>query len=205
VTGVDQSRFPLVSVTVQGCTSQSGAPVFAVTENGTTVPKSAITAEDPNRTAAIALAIDASDSMKGAPLAAALGAAESFVAAKRPVDRVALYTFGHDAGVAQPLTADGGALDGALHQVAVSSQQGTALYDAVQQASEDLSTSPGGRRVLVVLSDGGDNSSTASQAGALQAAPAAHAVGYALALKTAGTPLRPPRPPARGPARRRHH
>ncbi len=198
ITAVDQSRFPLVSVAVQGCSSSSGAPVFSVAENGTAVPRSAITAEDPNRTAAIALAIDASDSMKGAPLRDALNAAKTFVASKRSVDRVALYTFGRDAGVAQPLTADTAKLDASLGSVAVSAQQGTALYDAVRQASEDLSTAPGGRRVLVVLSDGGDSSSLTSLAGAVAAAHAADAVVYAIALQTAATRIGPLRQLASG-------
>jgi tight adherence protein B len=198
VTGVDQTRFPLVSVAVQGCASTSGTPVFSVSENGTAVPQSAITAEDPNRTAAIALAIDASDSMKGAPLRDALAAAQTFVASKRTNDRVAVYTFGKVAGVAQPMTSDAASLNASLGSVAVSSEQGTALYDAVQQASDDLSTAPGGRRVLVVLSDGGDTSSTASLAAAVGAAHAADAVVYSIALQTAQTRVAPLRQLASG-------
>jgi tight adherence protein B len=136
--------------------------------------------------------------MKGAPLRDALNAAKTFVASKRPVDRVAVYTFGRDAGVAQPFTADAATLDASLGSVAVSAQQGTALYDAVRQASEDLSTAPGGRRVLVVLSDGGDSSSLTSLPGAVAAAHAADAVVYSIALQTATTKIGPLRQLAGG-------
>ena len=56
---------------------------------------------------------------------------------------------------------------------------GTSLYDAIYLASRDLETREG-RRVIVVVTDGGDTTSTKTYHDALRAAQMADAVLYAI-------------------------
>ena len=62
--------------------------------------------------------------------------------------------------MAQPLTADTGALATALAGLGIDAVQGTALNDAVVTGVRALATAPvASRRVLIVLTDGNDSSS----------------------------------------------
>jgi hypothetical protein len=76
----------------------------------------------------------------GEPIVAARKAALAFVQAKRPNDSMALYSFGHEANPLQALDTDTNALGTALGQLDLDTQQGTALYQSVIQASSELST-----------------------------------------------------------------
>jgi VWFA-related protein len=64
----------------------------------------------------------------------------------------------------------------------------TALYDAVLAGLEYLSRASRARRVLVVVSDGGDNASQARREEVLRQAQASNAMIYTLGLRDAARP-----------------
>lgn len=113
-----------------------------------------------------------------------------FNALRRGRDQAFLMTFDDGPQVIKEFTGDGGDLrDTILKQRAGG---GTALYDAVYTASEKLlnnSPLPSGpnpdvRRVLVVISDGDDNSSTRSRGEAVEMAQRAGVIIYAISTST---------------------
>jgi tight adherence protein B len=119
--------------------------------------------------------------MAGKPLAEAAAAATAFVASKPACDRIALVTFGRHAsqqGAFSSATIDA---DNALRTLAVGANSGTALWDAVDLSARVLASQPGGR-VLVLLTDGNDVGSRASEDAALSSLHHAGAVVYPIAF-----------------------
>jgi VWFA-related protein len=108
-----------------------------------------------------ALALDTSGSMTGQPLIDLQNAADAFVNALAPDDQVALIDFGVRGGSGVrtdvPLTADHNAV---LNGVATLSTGGdTPLFDAIETAVASVSQGPVGRRAVVLMTDGGENTS----------------------------------------------
>jgi tight adherence protein B len=120
--------------------------------------------------------------MAGTPLAAAATAAEAFVAAKPASDRISLVTFGAKAVQQSRFSTATIDADNALRSVAVDAHTGTALWDAVVTAAHGLASQPDGGRVVVLLTDGADVSSSATRKEAVAAAHAAGAVVYPIAF-----------------------
>jgi Ca-activated chloride channel family protein len=113
-----------------------------------------------------------------------------FNALRRGRDQAFLMTFDDGPQIIKDFTGDGGELrDTILKQRAGG---GTALYDAVYAASEELlnkSPLPSGpnpdvRRVLVIISDGDDNSSNHSRGEAVEMAQRAGVIIYAISSST---------------------
>jgi len=108
---------------------------------------------------------------------------------RRHKDLAFLMTFDSEPSVIQDYTEDLGTLrDVILRQRAGG---GTALYDAIYLASQQLSNPPGPsgdnpqvRRVLVVISDGDDNQSSHSRGEAIEMAQRAGVVLYAISTST---------------------
>jgi Ca-activated chloride channel family protein len=92
-----------------------------------------------------------------------------------PQDAVALYTFDSDIQELRAFTHNYGSLDSALRFVHGSG--GTSLYDAIFYAARDLEQRPG-RKVIVVISDGGNTTSSRGSEESLRAAQLADAVIY---------------------------
>jgi tight adherence protein B len=155
VTGIDAVQFPTIRATVVSSAGPSVRP--ALTENGT--PVTALDATNLASCKSIAVAIDRSQSMRGKSFADAIAAARSFIAAKQGCDRVAVVAFGSGVMGLSRFTANGDLADSALAGLAVDDHQGTALYDAIAYASSELAHESAGR-VLVLLTDGTDTSST---------------------------------------------
>jgi VWFA-related protein len=113
---------------------------------------------------AVALVLDTSLTMQGAKLRAGIDAAEDFVRDLEERDLVAILAFDESLDVVAPLSSDRSAAILALESLR--SGGGTALYDAVFEASEALHrVEPGFRRVAVVLSDGRDESASGLEPG----------------------------------------
>jgi Ca-activated chloride channel homolog len=113
-----------------------------------------------------------------------------FNALRRGKDQAFLMTFDDGAQVIEGFTGDTGDLrDTILKQRAGG---GTALYDAVYSASEELlaksplppGPNPDVRRVLVVISDGDDNSSNRSRGAAVEMAQRAGVIIYTISTST---------------------
>jgi VWFA-related protein len=113
-----------------------------------------------------------------------------FNALRRGKDQAFLMTFDDGAQVIENFTGDTGDLrDTILKQRAGG---GTALYDAVYSASQELlnkspmppGPNPDVRRVLVVISDGDDNSSNRSRGEAVEMAQRAGVIIYTISTST---------------------
>ena len=94
-----------------------------------------------------------------------------------PADQAAVYSFSSEVTVLQSFTRDRAALDKALGRVRP--QTGTSVYDAVLLASEQLARRKG-RRVIVMITDGGDTTSYVRFGDALRASHDAEVAVYPL-------------------------
>jgi VWFA-related protein len=132
----------------------------------------------------VGLLVDSSASMHSSRRLIIAGAA-AFAAASHPQDEVFALAFNEDVTAAlppgAPFTSDSVVLEAALER-SVSARGRTALYDAISTGVDYLSRGSRERRVLVVLSDGGDNASRATRAAAVRKAQASNAVIYTVAL-----------------------
>ena len=126
-----------------------------------------------------------------------------FNALRRGRDQAFLMTFDDGPQVIKEFTGDGGELrDTILKQRAGG---GTSLYDAVYAASQELlnkSPLPPGpntdvRRVLVVISDGDDNSSNRSRGAAVEMAQRAGVIIYSISTSTQWVNVDDERDPAK--------
>uniref|UniRef100_Q01U19 von Willebrand factor, type A n=1 Tax=Solibacter usitatus (strain Ellin6076) TaxID=234267 RepID=Q01U19_SOLUE len=96
-----------------------------------------------------------------------------------PEDMAALYTFNWEIREQQPFSRDLRAFDNRLKMM--HGEAGTAMYDAVYLAAQRLEPRDG-RKVIVVVTDGGDTVSRLSVQKALEAAQLADAVIYAIVV-----------------------
>jgi len=94
-----------------------------------------------------------------------------------PKDALALYSFNYEVRKLTHFTRNHATLERALH--GLKSEAGTSLYDAIWLASEELENRDG-RKVILVVTDGGDTTSTKDFHAALKAAQLADAVIYSI-------------------------
>jgi Ca-activated chloride channel family protein len=95
----------------------------------------------------------------------------------RPIDALSLYDFSEVVSQDVPFTADLKTIDRGVDHVHTGAA--TALYDAVFLGAQALETRQG-RKVLVVITDGGDTASQINYHGALRAAQQAEAIVYSI-------------------------
>lgn len=184
ITTVDTSKYPTVTLTVTAPATLGGDRVagdaFTLTENGQALDIEVTYLG--NDQLQVVLVVDTSGSMRGDPLAAAKSAGASFVAQMPPGTRFGVVGFGARPAVASPLSPDRDATVAALQNLDADGT--TALYDALLLGLGQFAPD-GGRRALVVLSDGGD---TASQATLESAQAALAGSGVELAVVELVTP-----------------
>ena len=94
-------------------------------------------------------------------------------------DAIALYQFDEEVKELAPFTSDIRRIDRAISQVTVGGT--TSLFDAVYLASQALKKRQG-RKVLVVITDGGDTQSSVSYDEAVRAAQQAEALIYSVII-----------------------
>ncbi|HUA63256.1 MAG TPA: VWA domain-containing protein [Verrucomicrobiae bacterium] len=126
----------------------------------------------------VALMIDVSGSTAkdlGLEMDSATKFLHALLAEGRPDDRVALYSFDDTVRVEQPYSHNFTLLTNALRKIHGSA--GTSLYDAITLVSQDLERRQG-RKVMVVVSDGGETTSRYTSHDALKALQMADAVIY---------------------------
>jgi Ca-activated chloride channel family protein len=187
----DQSLTPDIKVDVKlvnvfaSVTDANGAPVanlkkenFRVLEDD--VPqKIAVFSQEPALPLSIVLAIDTSLSTRidlPFELESARRFVHSIVHGERK-DTLALYCFSHEVQEMVPFTFDLVRIDHAIDRVRVGSS--TAMYDAVYLGSQALEKRQG-RKVMVVITDGGDTASQVDYADALREAQQAEALLYSV-------------------------
>jgi Ca-activated chloride channel homolog len=164
-------------------TDAHGAPVghltkgnFSLSEDGVE-QKVAVFDKESALPLSIVLAVDTSLSTKK-DLPLELASARRFThAILRPVDALSLYQFNEIVDELVPFTADLKTIDHGIDRIRVGSA--TALYDAMYLGSRALEKR-GGRKVMVVITDGGDTVSKVDYRDAVRAAQEAEAIVYSL-------------------------
>lgn len=168
--------------------------VVRVTENGQDVDSLLITSADAQTSQrfGIVLAIDASISMRGRAIKAAMSAARALAAERRTNQQLGLIVFNKDPNAVLPLTSDPANIEAALRAEPALSP-GTQIYDAVDKAVSMIEGAHIQAGSVVVLSDGADTGSKASEAEAAARARNAHIRVFAVGLKSRffeGAPLK---------------
>ena len=111
----------------------------------------------------VGLVVDHSGSM-GPKLAEVIAAARTFVQSSNPQDQMFVVNFNENVALglpeAIPFTASSAVLESAIGTPPATGR--TSLYDAIAKASEHLQTGSRDKKVLIVISDGGDNASMRS-------------------------------------------
>jgi len=127
----------------------------------------------------IVLAVDTSlSTRKDLPLE--LTSARKFVhAIVRPQDGLAVYKFSEEVHQVVPFTSDLKAIDAGIDRIR--NGAATALYDAIFLGSEALSRRHG-RKVMVLITDGGDTVSQVNYGEALRAAQESEALIYSVII-----------------------
>ena len=181
VVGVDVGGYPNLQVSV---VSPPGSAQPELSENGVAVK--GLAAVNLGRAKSVALLVDVSQSMRGQKLADAVAAARSFVAGKAAADRVELITFGHQAVALTGFSSSSADADAALRGLTVDGTPGTALWDAVALAARQLAAESNPGRVLIVLTDGQDVSSSVTLPQAIAAVHRAGASAYPIGIAGRG-------------------
>jgi Ca-activated chloride channel family protein len=154
-----------------------GKDDFGISDNG--VPQEiAIFSKQTDQPLSVALLIDVSGST-AKDLKFEIDSASRFLRALLAEgnleDRVALYSFDDTVRVVHSYTHNFAAIDSALKKVGGSA--GTSLYDAIYLTAHDLELRQG-RKVMVIISDGGNTTSRYDTHQALEAAQMADTVIY---------------------------
>jgi len=166
-------------------TDTNGAPVanlqkenFLLKEDGKD-QKISIFSKESALPLSIVLAVDTSlSTRKDLPLE--LASARKFAhTIVRPEDGLAVYKFSEEVSQMVPFTSDLKKIDAGIDRVHNGSA--TALYDAVYLGSQALSRRQG-RKVMVVITDGGDTMSQVNYKEALRAAQEAEAIIYSIII-----------------------
>jgi Ca-activated chloride channel homolog len=164
-------------------TDEHGAPVanlqkenFALLEDGR-AQKLAVFDKESALPLSIVLDIDTSlSTRKDLPLE--LTSARRFVhAILRPVDALSLYGFSEIVSEVVPFTSDAKVVDRGIDRMRLGSA--TALYDALYLGSHALIPRQG-RKVMVVITDGGDTVSKVDYKEAVRSAQEAEAIVYSI-------------------------
>jgi len=150
---------------------------FTIADNG--IPQEiAVFNRQTDQPVSVALLVDVSGST-AKDLKFEIDSASRFLhvllAEGNPEDRVALYSFDDSVRMVHSYTHNFAALDGALKKVAGSA--GTSLWDAIYLTAHDLEPRQG-RKVMVIVSDGGETTSHYDSHQALRAAQLADTVIY---------------------------
>jgi Ca-activated chloride channel family protein len=164
-------------------TDEHGSPVGNLTKDNFQIfedghpQKISVFGKESELPLSIVLDIDTSlSTRKDLPLE--LASARRFAhAIIRPVDALSLYDFSEVVSQDVPFTADLKTIDHGIDRVHTGAA--TALYDAVFLGAQALETRQG-RKVLVVITDGGDTVSQVNYHGALRAAQQAEAIVYSI-------------------------
>lgn len=145
-------------------TDRDGKPVrglscgdFSVLDNGVPVDLAECGPEEgrSERPLSIAVLLDLSQSM-GSQIGRVEEAARALLAGLRPGDEVLVAKFSDQVTVLQPFTGESGALAHSLGSIG-RARGGTALFQSIESTLKDV-RERSGRKVILVVSDGQDNS-----------------------------------------------
>jgi Ca-activated chloride channel family protein len=174
VTVTDRDGRPMTGLTKQD---------FTVCDNEQRQAITVFTAGDAGLSVAVAL--DHSFSMAGEPLQTMKSATHTFLDALAPTDRAMLIGIGSTVDLLAPLSTDRAAQHRAVGTLDAFGS--TSLRDAMVTALDRIAPAPG-RRALVLLSDGGDRYSQATESDVIDRGRHADVLAYPIALGKARTP-----------------
>jgi VWFA-related protein len=164
-----------------GFVSNLGEHDFEVFEDGKPQQIRVFTNEDVPVT--VGLVVDHSSSMKP-KLVEVTAAARAFVRSSNREDEMFVVNFNEHASLGLPsrlrFTDSVAELETAI--TAAPADGRTALYDAIAKALDELQAGSRDKKVLIVVSDGGDNASTLSQAQVMRLAGQSSAVIYTIGI-----------------------
>jgi Ca-activated chloride channel homolog len=164
-----------------GFVSDLGERSFEVYEDGVAQPIRLFKNEDIPVT--VGLVVDHSTSMRP-KIAEVSAAARTFVRSSNPEDEMFVVNFNEKVSLGLPgtlrFTHSASELESAITDGATGGQ--TALYDAIAKALEVLQAGSRDKKVLIVVSDGGDNASKRSLAQVMRLASQSSAVIYTVGL-----------------------
>jgi len=175
---VDTTDYPRVRVTV--VTSKPTSVPPALEEKGGAVAD--LKTANLGQEKSVVLAIDRSHSMAGQALRDAVASARAFIRSRQRGDRIAIVTFGSRTRRLTGFTAPSSVADDALRSLRVDGHQGTALYDAISMSALLLASERNRGRVIVLVTDGRDVSSSTSLGAAIEAARRAGVSVYPVAI-----------------------
>ncbi|MGC1399140.1 MAG: VWA domain-containing protein [Candidatus Binatus sp.] len=139
-----------------------------------------------NSPATVGILVDTSGSMV-TKLPQARAAIEQFVKTLNPQDEVFLFAFSTQPFILQPLTNDHAALIQKLDMLHAYGQ--TALFDSILQGISEAQGGHNQRKVLLVITDGMDNTSSSSADDVLRAVASSGVLVYSIGI---GNPKLPP-------------
>jgi len=132
---------------------EDGRPVSAQVQSGSADP------------IAVGLALDTSNSMRASMMEVADYANEFVKGSLGPADQTFVVTFDEQPHLLQPLTSDRGRVTASIDDV--QAHGGTAIFDAILFSLQQF-RGVGGKRALIVFTDGFNNGGTATPDGVLQ-------------------------------------
>jgi VWFA-related protein len=174
-----------------GFVSNLGKQDFVVYEDGRPQPIRLFTNEDVPVT--VGLIIDHSTTMQS-KLAEVAAAARTFVRSSNREDEMFVVNFNEIVSLGLPgrirFTDSAAELENAITRAPTEGQ--TALYDAIAKGLEELQAGSRDKKVLIVVSDGGDNVSARSLAQVMNLAEQSSAVIYTVGVFDEDDPDRNP-------------
>lgn len=194
---MDLSHYPCVKVVVS-VTDIANTPVAGLNRSNFQLITDGYPREDfkvipvskSKEGVAIVLGIDTSGTMRGKPLENAKRAVSEFISRMGPNDKTAIVTFNNDVNIISEFTSNKNELQNAVQGIKIAGNL-TKLYDAMFEAIRmtTLSGLPS-RRVLIFLSDGKDEGSSATLDDCLTQAKTkelqVYTIGYESILKSVG-------------------
>lgn len=166
-------------------TDSTGAPVSSLKQEDFQVfeddvpQKIAVFHRESELPLSIVIAIDTSLSTRGDQKLELESARRFSHAILRPIDGISLFQFSEIVDQITPFTADGRVIDRAINRV--HSGAATALYDALYLGSDAL-LDRRGRKVMVVITDGGDTVSKTTYQQAVREAQQAEVILYSIII-----------------------
>jgi len=173
--------FGRVRVTVVTSRPTTKAPTLL--ENGRPVQNA--TAINLGSSKSVVLAIDRSQSMGGKPLRTASVAAQAFVDTKPAADQIAVSTFASQATPPSPLSSSTIDADSVLRAITTADpHRGTRMYDDLLLDINALEHQDLAGRVIILVTDGNETTSTATLADVVSAARRASVSIYVVGVES---------------------
>ena len=187
VNEIDVDSYPKVSVTVTAPAELADRTLFesafSVEERDTTVSPTVTPIKSDGLR--VALVMDTSGSMEGRPMEAAKEAASDFIRRFPDGAQFSVVSFASSAQVVTPFSDNTAAHIQAIAGLDASGE--TALYDGLITASQQFGKKMDGRRVIVLLSDGGDTVSKGNLSRARKQLQSSGSAVYGIRYQTSET------------------